>query len=184
MDPTLKLLAFLILVLGMFLLFKVFHILFFAGHSAFTSCLFVSVLANICPIKSDFSHCEKVVKNWAFSSLQQRVKEDRHTLRDLLFFLHVPRTGGRTYFHWYFLYGTSHFDHIRGLTYGSTTLCFVLAVSWKGCTLMLKNAPVLMISYGLIQGITFLFSNSLFLIILVFHLFAQPNVQFFYGCYW
>jgi membrane protein insertase Oxa1/YidC/SpoIIIJ len=60
----------------------------------------------------------------------------------------------------------------------------VLAVSWKGCTLMLKNAPVLMISYGLIQGITFLFSNSLFLIILVFHLFAQPNVQFFYGCYW
>ncbi|KAG6762022.1 hypothetical protein POTOM_032507 [Populus tomentosa] len=70
MDPTLKLLAFLIL-----------------------------VLANICPIKSDFSHCEKVVKNWAFSSLQQRVKEDKHTLRDLLFFLHVPRTGGRTYFH-------------------------------------------------------------------------------------
>lgn len=70
MDPTLKLLAFLIL-----------------------------VLANICPIKSDFSHCEKVVKNWASSSLQQRVKEDKHTLRDLLFFLHVPRTGGRTYFH-------------------------------------------------------------------------------------
>ncbi|KAJ6309669.1 hypothetical protein OIU76_014580 [Salix suchowensis] len=71
MDPTLKLLVFLIL-----------------------------VLANICPIKSDFRHCEKVVKNWAFSSLQERVKEDNeHTLRDLLFFLHVPRTGGRTYFH-------------------------------------------------------------------------------------
>ncbi|CAK7332311.1 unnamed protein product [Dovyalis caffra] len=47
----------------------------------------------------DFSHCDKIVKKWAISSLQQRVKEDKHTLRDLLFFLHVPRTGGRTYFH-------------------------------------------------------------------------------------
>ncbi|XP_042956389.1 protein-tyrosine sulfotransferase-like isoform X4 [Carya illinoinensis] len=58
-----------------------------------------SILANASPIKNDFGHCERVVKKWAFSSLDQEVKEDRHTLQDLLFFLHVPRTGGRTYFH-------------------------------------------------------------------------------------
>jgi hypothetical protein len=50
-------------------------------------------------VKSDFGYCERVVKRWAFFSLDREVKEDRHTLRDLLFFLHVPRTGGRTYFH-------------------------------------------------------------------------------------
>lgn len=59
----------------------------------------VSILVNASPFKSDFGHCERVVKKWAFSSLDREVKEDRHTLRDLLFFLHVPRTGGRTYFH-------------------------------------------------------------------------------------
>lgn len=60
----------------------------------------VSIVVNASPLKSDFGHCERVVKKWAFSSLDQEVKEDRHTLRDLMFFLHVPRTGGRTYFHW------------------------------------------------------------------------------------
>ncbi|XP_044481656.1 protein-tyrosine sulfotransferase-like isoform X3 [Mangifera indica] len=49
--------------------------------------------------KNDFRQCERTVKNWALSSLDQEVKEDKHTLQDLLFFLHVPRTGGRTYFH-------------------------------------------------------------------------------------
>ncbi|XP_054811373.1 protein-tyrosine sulfotransferase-like isoform X3 [Prosopis cineraria] len=39
------------------------------------------------------------VRNWAHSSLDKEIREDKHTLRDLLFFLHVPRTGGRTYFH-------------------------------------------------------------------------------------
>ncbi|XP_050213527.1 protein-tyrosine sulfotransferase [Mercurialis annua] len=48
---------------------------------------------------NDFSQCEKVVKNWAIASLEQEVKDNKHVLRDLLFFLHVPRTGGRTYFH-------------------------------------------------------------------------------------
>lgn len=75
MDPTLKL-SILLLLLG----------------SAYVS-------ANASPLKNDYGHCERVVKRWAFSSLQQEVKEDKHTLRDLLFFLHVPRTGGRTYFH-------------------------------------------------------------------------------------
>ncbi|KAF3454987.1 hypothetical protein FNV43_RR05435 [Rhamnella rubrinervis] len=59
----------------------------------------VSVLVNASTFNNDFGHCERVVQKWASSSLEQKVKEDKHTLRDLLFFLHVPRTGGRTYFH-------------------------------------------------------------------------------------
>lgn len=49
--------------------------------------------------EDDFLHCESIVKNWATSSLDYGVEGDKHTLHDLLFFLHVPRTGGRTYFH-------------------------------------------------------------------------------------
>ncbi|KAG2670419.1 hypothetical protein I3760_14G084700 [Carya illinoinensis] len=60
---------------------------------------FASILANASPMKNNFGHCERVVKKWAVSSLDPEVNEDKHTLRDLLFFLHVPRTGGRTYFH-------------------------------------------------------------------------------------
>ncbi|KAK4539667.1 hypothetical protein RGQ29_031889 [Quercus rubra] len=75
-HPTLKLMLLLLMLLGL-----------------------VSILVNASSIQSDFGHCDRVVKRWAFSSLDQEIKEDRHTLRDLLFFLHVPRTGGRTYFH-------------------------------------------------------------------------------------
>lgn len=51
--------------------------------------------------ENDYGRCESVVKSWARSSLDEEMtKDDKHTLRDLLFFLHVPRTGGRTYFHW------------------------------------------------------------------------------------
>lgn len=46
----------------------------------------------------DFEHCKNSVKHWASSSLHSDTK-DGHILKDLLFFLHVPRTGGRTYFH-------------------------------------------------------------------------------------
>lgn len=59
-----------------------------------------SVLVNVSSYNVDFERCESVVQKWAFSSLEEEVKDDKHTLRDLLFFLHVPRTGGRTYFHW------------------------------------------------------------------------------------
>ncbi|XP_056166146.1 protein-tyrosine sulfotransferase [Syzygium oleosum] len=61
--------------------------------------LILLALANASPHKRDFGHCENVVKKWASSAPSLEVKEDKHTLRDLLFFLHVPRTGGRTYFH-------------------------------------------------------------------------------------
>jgi hypothetical protein len=75
-HPTLKLLFMLLTLLG-----------------------FASILVNASFVKSDFGYCERVVKRWAFFSLDREVKEDQHTLRDLLFFLHVPRTGGHTYFH-------------------------------------------------------------------------------------
>ncbi|XP_027347137.1 protein-tyrosine sulfotransferase isoform X2 [Abrus precatorius] len=73
MDPALKFLSLLLILLGLV-------------HASFA--------------KNDFEHCERVVRSWAHSSLAKEMKqEDKHTLRDLLFFLHVPRTGGRTYFH-------------------------------------------------------------------------------------
>ncbi|XP_054814793.1 protein-tyrosine sulfotransferase-like [Prosopis cineraria] len=56
-------------------------------------------LVNDSFAEADFGHCERVVRNWASSSLDKEIRQDKHTLRDLLFFLHVPRTGGRTYFH-------------------------------------------------------------------------------------
>ncbi|XP_051128360.1 protein-tyrosine sulfotransferase [Andrographis paniculata] len=46
-----------------------------------------------------FRHCESKVKKWASASINSDVKEHEHALRDLLFFLHVPRTGGRTYYY-------------------------------------------------------------------------------------
>ncbi|KAF4392311.1 hypothetical protein G4B88_005270 [Cannabis sativa] len=59
----------------------------------------VCALASASSLKDDFGHCERVVQKWASSSLEEEVEEDKHTLKDLLFFLHIPRTGGRTYFH-------------------------------------------------------------------------------------
>ncbi|XP_038893834.1 protein-tyrosine sulfotransferase isoform X2 [Benincasa hispida] len=49
--------------------------------------------------EKNFEHCERLVKSWALSSLHQGINKDKHTLQDLLFFLHVPRTGGRSYYH-------------------------------------------------------------------------------------
>ncbi|KAL8146322.1 protein-tyrosine sulfotransferase-like [Apium graveolens] len=46
-----------------------------------------------------FDQCESLVKNWKSSSLLSDVKEDKRVLKHLLFFLHVPRTGGRTYYY-------------------------------------------------------------------------------------
>ncbi|KAJ4978819.1 hypothetical protein NE237_009599 [Protea cynaroides] len=71
----------------------------------------VNTPINAYSTEKDFVRCESTVKKWAASSLDAEVKEDRHTLRDLLFFLHIPRTGGRTYFHCFLkkLY-TSHLE--------------------------------------------------------------------------
>ncbi|KAL7617995.1 hypothetical protein Lser_V15G02491 [Lactuca serriola] len=62
--------------------------------------LMLILLSIVHPSSSsyDFEHCKNSVKQWASSSLHSDTK-DGHILKDLLFFLHVPRTGGRTYFH-------------------------------------------------------------------------------------
>ncbi|CAL5044480.1 unnamed protein product [Urochloa decumbens] len=46
-----------------------------------------------------YGHCEGVVRGWADSSTGRDKDGDKLSLKDLLFFLHIPRTGGRTYFH-------------------------------------------------------------------------------------
>lgn len=61
----------------------------------------VSTISKASESKDGFNRCEHIVKQWASSSLDLEVKDDKHVLQNLLFFLHVPRTGGRTYFHWY-----------------------------------------------------------------------------------
>ncbi|KAJ0623614.1 putative protein-tyrosine sulfotransferase [Helianthus annuus] len=62
--------------------------------------LLLVLLAVVYPSSGahDFEHCKNSVKQWASSSLRSDNK-NAHILKDLLFFLHVPRTGGRTYFH-------------------------------------------------------------------------------------
>ncbi|GAB2223227.1 hypothetical protein Droror1_Dr00017365 [Drosera rotundifolia] len=57
-----------------------------------------SLVENASSTEYDFQVCEVTVKKWASSSMDE-VKEDKHRLQDLLFFLHVPRTGGRSYYH-------------------------------------------------------------------------------------
>ncbi|KAK1291076.1 Protein-tyrosine sulfotransferase [Acorus calamus] len=61
--------------------------------------LFVSTSRIVCCATDDFEHCQNTVLNWATSSLNDGAEEDKLMLKDLLFFLHVPRTGGRTYFY-------------------------------------------------------------------------------------
>ncbi|RYR44953.1 hypothetical protein Ahy_A08g041214 isoform A [Arachis hypogaea] len=89
MDPALKLCALLVL-----------NLLVNGSYSTLIvfPMFIVLVLVNDA-FASDFGHCERVVKSWAYTSLDNEIREDKHTLGDLLFFLHVPRTGGRTYFH-------------------------------------------------------------------------------------
>ncbi|XP_071706256.1 protein-tyrosine sulfotransferase-like [Rutidosis leptorrhynchoides] len=62
--------------------------------------LLLLLLAKVYPSSSayDYEHCKATVKQWAASSLQSDANNG-HILKDLLFFLHVPRTGGRTYFY-------------------------------------------------------------------------------------
>ncbi|KAL5709942.1 protein-tyrosine sulfotransferase [Ranunculus cassubicifolius] len=51
-------------------------------------------------VKSDLIKCQSVVAKWASSSSSLNHKpNNKHTLQQLLFFLHIPRTAGRTYFH-------------------------------------------------------------------------------------
>nr|ACL52491.1 unknown [Zea mays] len=64
--------------------------------------LLVLVSVALLPLVSSddgHKHCEGVVRGWADSSTGRVKDGDKLSLKDLLFFLHIPRTGGRTYFH-------------------------------------------------------------------------------------
>lgn len=71
----------------------------FDGFVILVFLLSVSTITKATEGKDGFKQCEHIVKQWASSSLDLEVKNDKHVLQNLLFFLHVPRTGGRTYFH-------------------------------------------------------------------------------------
>ncbi|KAL6566772.1 hypothetical protein OROMI_015176 [Orobanche minor] len=69
---------------------------------AFNNYVFKVPIAIKASVTDDgYKQCEHAVNKWASSSssTDSSVKGDKHALRDLLFFLHVPRTGGRTYFY-------------------------------------------------------------------------------------
>ncbi|XP_066370864.1 protein-tyrosine sulfotransferase-like isoform X3 [Miscanthus floridulus] len=62
--------------------------------------LLVLVSVALLPLVSSddgYKHCEGVVRGWADSSAGREEDGDRLSLKDLLFFLHIPRTGGRAY---------------------------------------------------------------------------------------
>nr|XP_043632832.1 protein-tyrosine sulfotransferase isoform X2 [Erigeron canadensis] len=74
------------------------------GHDALRLALLLLLLPiQVYPNSSnayDYEHCETIVEKWASSSRQtDNNNDDGHILKDLLFFLHVPRTGGRSYFY-------------------------------------------------------------------------------------
>ncbi|KAK1421623.1 hypothetical protein QVD17_24104 [Tagetes erecta] len=69
-------------------------------HALIRLALLLLLVIKVYPSSNayDFEHCANTVKQWASLSLHSDTK-DGHILNDLLFFLHVPRTGGRTYFY-------------------------------------------------------------------------------------
>uniref|UniRef100_A0A7N0TWU0 Sulfotransferase n=2 Tax=Kalanchoe fedtschenkoi TaxID=63787 RepID=A0A7N0TWU0_KALFE len=65
----------------------------------FLALLLLGLVTGTFSQDDDYEKCERTVMEWKFAALDVDVKEDKHKLQELLFFLHVPRTGGRTYFH-------------------------------------------------------------------------------------
>jgi hypothetical protein len=65
----------------------------------------VALLLPLVSSDDGYKHCEGVVRSWADSTSSSTGREkddgDKLRLKDLLFFLHIPRTGGRAYFRWY-----------------------------------------------------------------------------------
>uniref|UniRef100_A0A0D3GD20 Sulfotransferase n=1 Tax=Oryza barthii TaxID=65489 RepID=A0A0D3GD20_9ORYZ len=68
----------------------------FGGLALALALLVVSVnLLQVASSDGDHARCEGVVKGWAASVAGSEGKDgDKLSLRDLLFFLHIPRTGG------------------------------------------------------------------------------------------
>jgi hypothetical protein len=51
------------------------------------------------PADDGYARYEGAVRGWADSAGDGDNGGDKLNLKDLLFFLHIPRTGGRTYMH-------------------------------------------------------------------------------------
>uniref|UniRef100_A0A7N0RCR5 Sulfotransferase n=1 Tax=Kalanchoe fedtschenkoi TaxID=63787 RepID=A0A7N0RCR5_KALFE len=68
----------------------------FFAQGCFVFCFLVAVTFSQ---DDGYGQCERTVMEWKSAALDVDVKEDKHKLQELLFFLHVPRTGGRSYFH-------------------------------------------------------------------------------------
>ncbi|XP_042414081.1 protein-tyrosine sulfotransferase-like isoform X1 [Zingiber officinale] len=63
--------------------------------------IFIYLASTILTVSSSgdgYLHCESIMRNWVDSSIETKAHTNELILEDLLFFLHVPRTGGRTYF--------------------------------------------------------------------------------------
>jgi hypothetical protein len=59
----------------------------------------VTVILLASPANDGYARCEGDVRGWADSVGEEDSSGDKLNLKDLLFFLHIPRTDGRTYFH-------------------------------------------------------------------------------------
>lgn len=75
-----------------------------AGLRALSLLFLLLVSVTVLPLASstggDYERCEGAVRGWADSAAEtDNGGDDKLNLKDLLFFLHIPRTGGRTYFH-------------------------------------------------------------------------------------
>ncbi|OQU75868.1 protein-tyrosine sulfotransferase [Sorghum bicolor] len=57
----------------------------------------VALLPLVSSDDDGYKHCEGVVRGWADSSTARVEDRDKLSLKDLLFFLHIPRTGGHAY---------------------------------------------------------------------------------------
>ncbi|XP_042418780.1 protein-tyrosine sulfotransferase-like isoform X3 [Zingiber officinale] len=63
--------------------------------------IFIYLASTVLTVSSSgdgYLHCESIMRNWVDSSIETKAHTNELILEDLLFFLHVPRTGGRTYF--------------------------------------------------------------------------------------
>jgi hypothetical protein len=73
----------------------------------FLACHHTELVAASAASPYDRRSCETAVLEWstkeklALNKQLQRVQHGSMQILDLLFFLHIPRTGGRTYHQWY-----------------------------------------------------------------------------------
>lgn len=70
-------------------------------QAAASLCIFFFILASGKALDSSRSACESAVKQWAAEQLEEEAQlgsSDTKQLTELLYFLHVPRTGGRTFY--------------------------------------------------------------------------------------